>query len=140
MKIIHLPKLIVVMLFCATTVSCSKEDTAPTYADLIIGKWYIREVVYDNGTSYIPQNSCEAKSAFDFTKSGEFSLITYAEIDDLCKPAIIEGPYILAEEEKKIMISDGTNSEVLDILKLDTKQMELYMPPVKGTYKLEKAL
>jgi hypothetical protein len=43
------------------------------------------------------------------------------------------------EEEKKIMISDDTNSEVLEILKLDTKLMELYIPPAKATYKLEKA-
>ncbi len=136
---IHISKLTIVLLLCTILVSCSKEDAAPKYADLIIGKWYIREAAFDDGTSYIPQNSCEKKSFFEFTKSGEFSLITYSESGDLCKPAIVEGPYIMAEEEKKVMISDGINSEVLDILKLDTKLMELYIPPAKATYKLEKA-
>ena len=139
MKIIHFSRLLVALLLCTTMVSCSKEDAAPNYADLIIGKWYITEAAYDNGTSYIPQNSCEKKSAFEFTKSGEFSLITFAESGDLCKPSIVEGTYIMLDEEKKIMISDDTDSEVLDILKLDTKLMELYIPPVKVTYKLEKA-
>jgi hypothetical protein len=139
MNMIHFPKLAIALLLCTLVVSCSKEDVAPKYADLIIGKWYITEAVYDNGTTYFPQNSCEKKSAFEFTKSGEFSQIIYTQSGDFCLPNILEGTYIMLEEEKKIMVSDDTDSEVLDILKLDTKVMELYLPHSSFTYKLEKA-
>lgn len=136
----HFSRLAVALLLCTLLVSCSKEDAAPKYADLIIGKWYITEAVFDNGTSYTPQNSCEKKSAFEFTKSGEFTLITYGQSGDFCIPSIEEGDYIMLEEEKKIMISIDTDSGLLDILKLDTKVMELYVPNSSVTYKLEKAL
>lgn len=139
MNMIHFPKLAIAMLLCTLVVSCSKNNEAPLYADLIIGKWYITEAVYDNGTTYIPQNSCEKKSAFDFTKSGEFSQIIYTQSGDFCLPNILEGTYIMLEDEKKLMISDDTDNAVLDILKLDTKVMDLYLPHASITYKLEKA-
>lgn len=136
---IHISKLTIVLLLCTILVSCSKEDTAPKYADLIIGKWYITEAVYNNGTTYTPQNSCEKKSSFEFTKSGEFSQIIFAQSGGACMPTIIEGTYIMLEEEKKIMISNDTDSGILDILKLDTKVMEIFIPHSSVTFKVEKA-
>lgn len=136
----HFSKVTAALLICTFIVSCSKKNDAPLYADLIIGKWYITKAVFDNGTTYIPQNSCEKKSAFEFRKSGEFTLITYGQSGGFCLPSIVEGTYIMLEEQKKIMVSDDTDSEALDILKLDTKLMELYLPNSKVTYKLEKVL
>lgn len=134
----HFPVLSGLFLLCILVISCSKKDAAPKYSDLIVGKWYIKKVVGNDGTIYIPKNSCEEKSAFEFTKNKEFSFFTYSQSGGLCKSTIVEGTYSIIEDEKQIAISDETTSEILDIKKLDTKTLEIYAPSISYTYIMER--
>jgi hypothetical protein len=128
------------LLLSASIVSCSKEDTAPKYADLIVGKWYLKKIEFEGGVINYPANDCEKKTYFEFTKNKIFTGVSYGLASGICKANIEETEYSILEDEKKVLLSGFTSNDELEIVNVTNQELALYFPEAKATVSLSKNL
>jgi hypothetical protein len=126
------------LLLSASIVGCSKEDTAPKYADLIVGKWYLKKIELDDGTTNYPANYCEKKTYYEFTKNKIFTAVSYGLASGICKANIEETEYSILEDEKKVMLSGFAANAELEIANVTYQELALYFPEAKATVSFSK--
>jgi hypothetical protein len=136
----YFKKLIMLLLLSASIVGCSKEEVAPKYADLIVGKWYLMKLELDDGTTNYPANSCEKKTYYEFTKDKIFSSVVYTQTASSCKAYIEESGYSILEDEKKVFLSGFTSNAEIEIKFVSNQELSLYFPHAKATISFTKDL
>lgn len=136
----YFTKLITLLLLSASIIGCSKKEAAPKYADLIVGKWYLKEVALDDGTINFPANSCEKKTYYEFTKDKIFTSVVYTQTASSCKAHVEESGYIVLEDEKKLLLTGFTSNGQLEIININKQELALYFPEAKGTISFSKDL
>ena len=136
----YFKKLVILLLLSASIVGCSKDEAAPKYADLIVGKWYLKKVELEDGTTNYPANSCEKKTYYEFTKDKIFTSVVYTQTASSCKAYVEESGYIVLEDEQKVLLSDFAFNGELEIKNLNKQELALYFPEAKATISFTKDL
>ena len=129
----YFKKLIMLLLLSASIVGCSKEDTAAKYADLIVGKWYLKKIEFEGGATNYPANNCEKKTYYEFTKNKIFTSVSYGLASGICKANIEETEYSILEDEKKVLLSGFATNAELGIVYVSNQELALYYPEAKAT-------
>lgn len=134
----NLTKLMMLLLLSASIIGCSKEDPAPKYADLIVGRWYLKKVELDDGTINYPANSCEKKTYYEFTQNKIFTSVIFTLSGSSCKAQVEETGYSIVEDEKKVFLSGFTSNAELEIKNVSNQELSLYFPEAKATVSFSK--
>ena len=128
------------LLLSGSIVGCSKEEVAPKYADLIVGKWYLKKLELDDGTTNYPANSCEKKTYYEFTQNKIFTSVVFTLSGTSCKSLVEETVYSIVEDEKKVFLSGFTSNAELEIKTVSNQELSLYFPEAKATLSFRKDL